>query len=165
MIQSVLKLGLRLAIFSTCLIAASLVNAAEIPRFDADGAAFNQHLGKGQWLIVKIWASDCGICNREAHKYVDFYEFEAGDRATVVGISLDGDDQVAAQAFIERHSVSYPNFITDYESGAKWFADITGEKFWGTPGFLIFNPAGEIKAQQIGAVPVELIVQFIDANG
>jgi thiol-disulfide isomerase/thioredoxin len=151
------------------LLLASLLNpvhilAADITRFDPKGSEFGQFRGQGKWLVVKIWLSSCHICNREAHNYVDYYEFHAGERVTVVGISLDGDNQADALAFIDRHSVSYPNFIIDFQTGAGWFTSLTGESFAGTPGFLIFGSKGELRAQQIGAVPTDVIDRFIEAN-
>ena len=155
---------LRVPILLVYLLITGIASSAELQPFEPDGAKFGEFLGKGKWLIVEIWASDCSICNREAHQYVDYYEFQAGDRATVVGISLDGENEVEAKDYIERHEVTYPNFITDFETGSQWFFDITGRNFSGTPGFLIFDPTGELRAQEIGAVPVEVIDQFIDSN-
>ena len=157
-------MSLRVPILLICLLVSGISNAAELLLFEPKGPEFSKFIGNGKWLIVEIWASDCPVCNREARQYVDFYEFQAGDRATLVGISLDGKNVEEAQKFIERHEVSYPNFITDFETGSQWFYDLTGEAFWGTPGFLIFDPTGELRAQQIGAVPVEVINQFIDSN-
>jgi hypothetical protein len=151
-------------IFLSLHLVPTIAHSRDLPVFEVGGSEFDQHLGKGKWLVVKIWASDCHICNHEAHHYVDYYEFGMGDRTNLVGISLDGEDQMAAREFIRRHNVSYPNFITDFATGSRWFSKISGQVFRGTPGFLIFDPSGELRAQQIGAVPVELIEQFIDSN-
>lgn len=155
---------LRVPLLLVCLLVYAAAASAELLPFDPEGPEFGQYLGKGKWLIVEIWVSDCPVCNREARQYVDYYEFQMGDRATMVGISLDGENVKEALKFIERHEVSYPNFITDYETGSRWFYELTGQPFVGTPGFLIFDPTGELRVQQIGAVPVELIEQFIDRN-
>jgi peroxiredoxin len=153
-----------IAIFLSGYLVPDIALSQDLPVFEAGGPEFGQHLGKGKWLVVKIWASDCHVCNHEAHNYVDYYEFGAGDRTKLVGISLDGQDQQAARDFIQRHDVTYPNFITDFATDSRWFSGISGQAFQGTPGFLIFDPSGVLRAQQIGAVPVELIEQFIDSN-
>ena len=132
-----------------------------LPKFDASGKALAQHLGQEQWVVVKIWASDCTICNREAHQYVDFYEFNEDGDVTVLGISIDGDNETAARDFIDRHEVTYPNLITTLENGAQWYSKVTGRRWVGTPTFLIYDRSGRLRAQQVGAVPTELIEQFI----
>jgi hypothetical protein len=151
-------------IFLSGFLIPTAAQSQDLPDFEEGSPGFGQHLGQGKWLVVKIWASDCHVCNHEAHNYVDYYEFGVGDRTTLVGISLDGQNQMAAQDFIHRHNVSYPNFITDFTTGSRWFSEISGQTFVGTPGFLIFDPSGKLRAQQIGAIPVELIEQFIDSN-
>lgn len=138
--------------------------AASLAKLQPGPDALAGHTGDGKWLVVMLWASDCVACNREAHQYADFHEFHHEDDARVLGISLDGDNQAAAQAFIDKHEIPFPNLITDFPSGGRWFTSLTGKPFLGTPGFLIFDPAGELRAQQIGAVPAELIEQFIAAN-
>ena len=138
--------------------------AANLEKLIPGPDALTGHVGGGQWLVVMLWASDCVACNREAHQYVDFHEFNQDGDARVLGISLDGDNQAAAQAFIDKHAVSFPNLIADFPSGARWFADLTGKPFLGTPGFLVFDPQGELRAQQIGAVPAAVIEQFIAAS-
>ncbi len=156
---------MRRLIFITLLASLwSPVATAELAAFKAGPAALDGYAAEGKWLVVMLWASDCVACNREARQYIDFHEFHHDVDASVLGISLDGNDQLAAQKFIDRHEVSFPNLISDYESAGSWFEGLTGQQFRGTPGFLIIDPKGELRAQQIGAVPVELIEQFIKAN-
>ena len=133
--------------------------------FSGNNKVFENHLGKGKWLIVMIWASDCHICNREAHQYVDFHTFHSDKDATVLGISLDGESKkAAAEGFIKKHNVNFPNLIAEPETVAKLFYDLTGQHFSGTPTFLVYSPEGELKAAQAGAVPTELIEDFIKKN-
>jgi thiol-disulfide isomerase/thioredoxin len=154
----------RLLIFFLLFVLSSLVRAAELNALRPGPAALEEYLERGKWLVVMLWASDCIACNREAYQYVEFHEFHNDSDARVLGISLDGGDQAAAQSFIEKHNVSFPNLITDFDIGSRWFENLTGQHFWGTPGFLIFDSTGELRAQQIGAVPVNLIEEFIASN-
>ncbi len=130
-------------------------------------AALDAYREDGKWLVVMLWASDCRICNREVYQYVEFHEFHHDVDATVLGVSLDGPDQAAALEFIDRHEISFPNLIIGLEAGSRWFEELTGQRFWGTPGFIVIDPASEIRAQQIGAVPAGMIEDFIsrDASG
>lgn len=146
------------------LLASALARAGELSTLKTDRDAIDAYLDKGKWLIVMLWASDCVACNKEAYQYVEFHEFHHETDARVLGISLDGSNQAAAQEFIQKHDVSFPNLITDFASASRWFEKLTGQEFWGTPGFLIYDPAGELRAQQIGAVPISLIEDFIARN-
>jgi len=132
--------------------------------FHPGPAALDEFTGKGQWVILKIWRSSCHICNREAYQYVDFHEFHKDTDAVMLGLSLDGEDRAAALSFIERHEIPYPNLIGDYATVTGWYANLTGREFVGTPTFLLYDPSGTLRAQQVGAVPTELIEQFIADN-
>lgn len=130
--------------------------------FNGKPQVLENYTGKGKWLVVMMWASDCHICNKEAHEYVDFHMVHSDNDATVLGISLDGESQKkAAEKFIKRHTVDFPNLIGEPENVSSLYKELTGQFFAGTPSFLIFSPDGELKAAQAGAVPTQLIEDFI----
>ncbi len=117
---------------------------------------------QGKWLVVMLWASDCHVCNVEARHYEQFYEQYKNKNASLLGISLDGQaKKVEAEKFIQRHAVTFPNLIGEPQAVAQWFVDLTGADWVGTPTFLIYNPKGELVIQQVGAVPVNMIEDFI----
>lgn len=121
--------------------------------------------GKGKWLVVMVWASDCQVCNAEAEKYQAFYEAHREKDATLLGVSMDGaakEDE--ARAFIARHGVQFPNLIGEPGDVASLFMDLTGMLWRGTPSFLFYSPDGTLTAQQVGAVPPDLIEDFIHKN-
>lgn len=133
--------------------------------FNGKPQVLENYTGKGKWLIVMMWASDCYICNREAHQYVDFHMIHSDTDATVLGISLDGENRKKeAKKFIKKHSVDFPNLIAEPEYVSALYRELTGQFFAGTPTFLIYSPEGELKAAQAGAVPTTLIEDFIKKN-
>ena len=136
--------------------------AAGLTTFKGEPSGLDGFTGQGQWTVVKIWVSDCGVCNAEAHAYVAFHDKHKAADAQMLGISLDGlDNLFDAEAFVERHDLNYPNLIIDREAGSRLFYELTGTPLAGTPAFLIYTPEGELVAQQVGAVPVDLIETFI----
>lgn len=164
-----------LKIFGRVILAAILLALAyaQIAQAEIDGfqdfkgnpQLLSNHTGKGKWLIVMIWASDCRICNREVYHYVDFHLVHSDVDATVLGISIDGESRKKeAEKFISRHSVDFPNLIAEPEYVSKMYKELSGQSFSGTPSFLIFAPDGELKAAQTGAVPTTLIEDFIKKN-
>ncbi len=139
--------------------------AAEPIRFtSADGKShlLNEYLGKGKWTIAMIWASDCQICNKEAPNYEAFHNKHKDKDAVMLGISMDGKEGMKdALGFINKHKLTFTNLVGEGEDIGAMFYDMTGVNFAGTPTFLIFDPKGELKVQQIGAVPVEMIEDFL----
>jgi len=130
--------------------------------FKGKPQVLENYTGKGKWLIVMIWASDCHICNREAHQYVDFHMIHSDTDATVLGISIDGASRKKeAEKFIKKHSIDFPNLIGEPEYVSALYQKLTGQSFSGTPTFLFYSPDGELKATQAGAVPTPLIEEFM----
>ena len=126
---------------------------------------FDAQQTPGQWTVVMIWASDCHVCNQESGQYSKFYTQHAGRDANMIGISIDGQPgKKAAEAFILRNGVVFPNLIGDVQTVSRWYQMETGESFRATPTLVVFGPNGKVKAAQPGAVPSAIIEQFIAAN-
>jgi len=135
---------------------------AELTDFNGKAQTLESVTGKGKWSIVMFWAHDCHVCNKEAHSYVDFHQKHNQTDAEVIGVSLDGKtNKKQAVEFVKRHKLNFTNLIGEPDDVAGIFEDLTGADWVGTPTFLIYNPKGEIRAQQVGAVPVDLIESFI----
>ncbi len=127
--------------------------------------SFEAQQSPGQWTVVMIWASDCHICNQESGAYSKFHTQHAGRDAQIIGISIDGQrGKKAAEAFISRNGVIFPNLIADVQFVSRWYQAETGETFRATPTFVLFDPQGEVRAAQPGAVPPDIIEEFIAAN-
>ena len=150
------------------LLAAPIASASP-PLFQNLGSdafeTIDNHSEQGKWLIVMIWASDCEICEREVGSYQQFHDRHQQVDARVLGITLDGsagkDD---ALGFVDQHELKFDNLLGEPEVVATYFQLLTGSPWVGTPTFLVFGPDGELMAKQVGAVPTDLIEQFIAAN-
>lgn len=156
---------LRVGLLLVCLVPTLAVGETPLKDFDGEPRTIREFTGKGQWTVVMIWASDCHVCNREIHNYVDFHFVHSDQDARMLGISIDGwAGKKDAEDFIRRHKVDFPNLIGNADAVADWFVQQSGARWVGTPTFLLYNPAGELKAQQVGAVPVEVIEDFISQS-
>lgn len=119
----------------------------------------------GEWTVVMIWASDCHICNQEVSEYSQFHLKHADEKANIVGISIDGSQGLAdAETFIQRNEVLFPSLIADVETVARWYQTHTGESFRATPTFVLIDGDGKVRAAQPGAVPTQIVEDFIAAN-
>jgi peroxiredoxin len=147
-----------------CWISAPLF-AADLKDFSGNPGSIEQYTGKDKWLVVMIWAHDCHVCNTEASHYDFFHHAHKKKDATVLGLSVDGQEKLEdAQKFIARHELSFPNLIGEPDDVATMFYELTGQVWIGTPSFLIYDPTGKLVVQQVGAVPVDLIENFIQRN-
>ena len=137
-------------------------NAGGLTDFSGHSKKISDYTGNGKWRIVMIWASDCHVCNQEAHTYVKFNEEHKDKDAQMLGISMDGKAKLKdAEAFVQRHQLNFPNLIGEPVDVAMDYMRMTGSEWVGTPTFLIYGPKGDLLAKQEGAVPVELIENFI----
>lgn len=157
-----MKTTIRILLF-TIVMSGTPAVWAELQDFAGKPHKLADYTGQGKWTVVMLWASDCHVCNAEVEQYIQFHEERRQKDATVLGISLDGQaKKQAAEAFLQRHHVTFPNLIGEPLEVAGLFESLTGGAWAGTPTFLVYNPKGELKAAQPGAVPTELIVEFIE---
>lgn len=123
------------------------------------------HTGGGQWTVLMIWASDCGICRAEAPELEAFYQRHKGLDARVVGLSIDGPKGLQqARDFITDEGLSFPNLVGEGEDVATLFHDETGNHLYGTPAFLVFNPDGKLRTFQTGRLNIQLLENLIRAQ-
>ena len=119
----------------------------------------------GEWTVVMIWASDCHICNQEVREYSQFHLKHADKKANIVGVSIDGNQGLTdAKDFIQRNKVLFPSLIADVETVSRWYQMRTGESFRATPTFVLIDGDGAVRAAQPGAVPTQIVEDFIAAN-
>lgn len=155
-------LGLALLIL---MASVTVADAGVLKDFSGQDRNISDYTGNGKWRIVMIWASDCHVCNQEAHSYVKFNREHRHKDAEMLGISMDGQGKrVEAQDFIKRHDLNFPNLIGEPVDVAVEYMRLTGAEWVGTPTFLIYGPQGKLLAKQEGAVPVSLIESFIRSN-
>jgi peroxiredoxin len=138
---------------------------AELKDFKGQPHKLTDFTGKGKWTVVMFWASDCRVCNAEIDQYIQFNQDHKDKDASLVGISLDGESGLAAaQNFVKRHGVNFPNLLGDPQQIIQMYQSMTSTEWLGTPSFLVFDPKGKLKAAQAGAVPTNLIEKFIKEN-
>lgn len=135
--------------------------------FEGRPHAIEEYIGKGKWLVVTVWASDCAVCNKEIHEMVAFHNTHRGKNATVLGISVDGPGRkLEALAFIQRHQVSFPNLLDEGRAFKAIYLRATGRPwFGGTPMNLVYTPDGKLAARRIGPLANAEIEAFIEREG
>ena len=151
------------ALFVLLFVGGSAYASKSLTDFNNAPQQLENIAGKGKWLVVMLWASDCHVCNQEAHQYVDFHNKHSKGQAHVLGVSLDGQSQLKeAKVFISKHKVSFPNWIGEPEIVAELYQSLTGNPWVGTPSFMVYDPTGKLVGAQAGAIPPALIESFIE---
>jgi len=151
-----------LVVFSLSNAGAETTGASPLQQLDGKSAAIADFAGKGKWLVVMLWASDCMVCNREAPNYQAFHDKHKDKDASILGVSLDGPSHIKdAKDFIQRHGVNFPNIVGEAGAIASMYKELTGEDWVGTPTFMVYNPKGELLGAQVGAIPPSMIEDFI----
>jgi len=147
------------------LLGSNLVSAGPLTDMDGNPASISDYSGNGKWLVVMFWAADCHICNKEAHQYVDMQARHKDGNINVLGITTDGlANKTAAANFISEHKLNFPNLIGSLEDIAGMYYELTGNHWIGTPTFFIYNPAGKLRVADAGAIPAQIIEDFIAEN-
>jgi len=150
------------ALLSVANASAESNTATPLKQLDGKSASIADYAGKGKWLVVMLWASDCMVCNREAPNYQAFHDKHKDKDAHILGVSLDGQAKLKdAKEFIKRHGVKFPNLVGEALDIANMYKELTGEDWTGTPTFMVYNPKGELLGAQVGAVPPNIIEGFI----
>lgn len=117
-------------------------------------------VGKGKWSVFEIWASDCRMCRATIQNTVDF-EMSNPD-VDVYGISVDGTSGKAnAEKFIDEQGLSFTNLLSSPSEVDHYLYTTAKQSFIGTPTFMIFDPQGQLRAVQPGAVSEEALTDFI----
>jgi len=149
-------------LLTAALLFSGMTFAGVTKDFNGNDKDISDFTGDGKWRVVMIWASDCHVCNQEAHEYIRFHEQHQNKDARVLGISMDGKaKENEAKQFIARHKITFPNLIGEPEDVAMHYMKLTGSEWVGTATSVIYTPKGELVVKQEGAVPVDLIEGFM----
>lgn len=131
-------------------------------KLSGEEASLEEYVGKGKWTLVMLWETTCGICKQQEPEYAAFHEKHQADFAEVVGVSIDGTDQIPLiQNYVERNPLPYPILLADKVELRDRYLEATDEPFRGTPTYLLFSPDGELVANQPGMLPAASVEFYI----
>lgn len=132
-----------------------------------EGEALTQSpgVGLGQWTLVMIWVTNCHICREQKPKISAFHDARKHLDAVVFGIAMDGANKLSkVKKFMDKYRVTFPTYVGDMMSVMKDYEKLTNEPFQGTPTYLLFNPAGELKGNNPGPITIASLERFIERH-
>ncbi|CAA6826647.1 MAG: Unknown protein [uncultured Thiotrichaceae bacterium] len=141
------------------LSAFAVSSAQAMTNLKGEQSHISSYAGKGKWLVVQVWKSDCKMCNTAMPDLVKFAN--KLPNSTVVGVTLDTNKN-AINAFNKRHKVHFPTLKSSVQEMNGYLKQIADEGLTGTPTYLIYSPNGQLKAMQPGLVPAASIYNFLN---
>lgn len=125
------------------------------------------HVGKGKWTVFEVWSSDCPYCPDGVFYMKDFKA--RYPQADLYGISLDGDSgqttgRQLAQGFIKKHQINFPTLMSSTLELDHFLTKQGEPALIGTPALIIYNPQGELKGVESGAIIAQDVIDFIQSE-
>lgn len=109
---------------------------------------------KNKWVVVNFWATWCAPCVKEIPEIAAFAK-EQGDKARVLGVALDWDDEKQVTSFAKKVGHTYP-LVLGTDASEKAFG-----KMKGLPTTIVYDPSGKVAYQKTGTVTKELLLRIV----
>lgn len=138
---------------------ADRVPAPELTGPTLDGGQFvlSDHLG--EVVVMNVWASWCAPCRAEAEDLQAVWSEAEGRGVQFVGLNTR-DSQAAADAFVERFGITYPNVIDTDGSRQLLFHESLPPA--AIPSTLVIDAEGRVAARAIGPVDRSALLGLLD---
>lgn len=141
---------------------AARAGGVEVQSLDGRHAALGEFLDKGKWTLVMVWTTYCGVCTKQYPVIGEFHARHKDRDAVVLGVSLDGYDQGAKiAAYQASHAQNFPSVMTSPEDFIDKYQRTTGERFNGTPTYLLFDRDQHLSAFIDGPITAADIERYM----
>lgn len=151
------------AFFVLCTLFCISMPAAALSDMQGKPKKFSDFIGKGKWTVFEVWSSQCPACP-DAVFYMNNLK-NRYKKANLIGISVNGDygqeGPKMAEQFIKQHKITFPTLYSSTEE-VDAFLNEHYEALFGTPSVLFFNPKGELKNIEVGAIISQDVIDFIE---
>ena len=120
---------------------------------DGEQHSLSNYLGKGKWVVVNIWGTDCASCRAELDGLIDFHDLHQDKDAIVVGLTLDFPafdfpNKEELSAFALDYFIEYPLMMVD----AKLAGEVVGQEVNMIPLTFFYDPEGDLVLRINGPV-------------
>jgi len=128
-----------------------------LPTLDGQEFTLSKQLGKV--VVMNVWASWCAPCRAEAPELEQVWTQERGRGVQFVGLDTR-DSAAAAQAFITRFGLTYPQAVdTDGQVQLRFRDTLPAQAI---PSTLIVDAKGQVAARFLGATTAAALRSVID---
>ena len=123
------------------------------------GADFTLSKQLGKVVVMNVWASWCEPCRAEAPALQDVWKKSNQKKVQFVGLDTR-DSDTAAQNFVDRYGISYPQAIDPEARVQLLFRDTLPAQ--AIPSTLIVDAKGNVAARILGATTEAALRSVID---
>jgi len=138
---------------------ADRVPAPELSGATLDGGQFRLADHLGEVVVLNVWASWCAPCRGEAADLQAVWSEVGGRGVQFVGLNTR-DSQAAANAFVERFGITYPNVIDTDGSRQLLFHESLPPA--AIPSTLVIDDEGRVAARAIGPVDRSALLGLLE---
>lgn len=124
---------------------------------DGEPFALSDHLG--EVVVLNVWASWCAPCRAEAQDLQAVSTEVGPEGVQFVGLNTR-DSQAAAQAFVDRFGVTYPNVVDTDGSRQLLFHDTLPPA--AIPSTIVIDRQGRVAGRAIGEVDRSRLLGMIE---
>lgn len=144
---------------TTILPEAQRLPAPELEGVTLDGQPWALGDRAGEVVVLNVWASWCAPCRAEAPDLQEVYDEVRDDGVQFVGLNTR-DSQAAAEAFVDRFDITYPNVVdTDGKLQLLFHETLPPAAI---PSTLVIDQAGRVAARAIGGVDRSRLLGMIE---
>ena len=123
------------------------------------GTDFTLSKQLGKIVVMNVWASWCAPCRAEAPTLQDVWEKSNQKKVQFVGLDTR-DSDTAAQNFVDRYGITYPQAIDTQAQVQLLFRDTLPAQ--AIPSTLIVDAKGNVAARILGATTEAALRSVID---
>lgn len=129
---------------------------------NGDQHTLGEYIGKGKWVVVNVWGTNCPYCRQELDDLIDFHEQHRDKDAIVVGLTLHWPgfgfpDREDIYYFALDFFIDYPLLMVDAETATK----VIGKPVNMIPLTFFYNPDGELVLRLNGVITREQMEKVI----
>ncbi|TKJ16515.1 TlpA disulfide reductase family protein [Blastococcus sp. CCUG 61487] len=135
---------------------------AAAPEFSGtllDGEQFSSTELDGDVAVLNFWAHWCGPCRLESPEFQEVYEEVRADGVQFLGLNVK-DTQRLAEAFVERHGLTFPSLFDPRSEVTLAFRDFPATAI---PSTIVLDRESRVAAVYTGVVTQDDLRAVIDS--